>query len=85
MLVIKIEMITITLVFSFLVDFQDTNVLCEKEHDFKWNVLCQIDLVKEQCPKRCSSCPQHVGNENILTIIQEFIILDKIFYEAIID
>ena len=68
-------MITITHVIFILVDYQDTNVLCEKEHDFKWNVLCQIDMVKEQCPKRCNSCLEPVGKETTLTIRQEFLML----------
>jgi len=39
---------------------EDKNVLCQMEPSFLLDILCQIDTVKEQCPKRCNSCPEPV-------------------------
>jgi len=41
-------------------DCEDKNELCQMEPSFLLDILCQIDTVKEQCPKRCNSCPEPV-------------------------
>jgi len=41
-------------------DCKDKNELCQMEPTFLLDILCQIDTVKEQCPKRCNSCPEPV-------------------------
>jgi len=41
-------------------DCEDKNELCQMEPAFLLDILCQIDTVKEQCPKRCNSCPEPV-------------------------
>jgi len=41
-------------------DCEDKNELCQMEPAFLLDILCQIDTVKQQCPKRCNSCPEPV-------------------------
>jgi len=41
-------------------DCEDKNELCQMEPSFLLDILCQIETVKEQCPKRCNSCPEPV-------------------------
>ena len=49
----------------YIGDCEDKNELCQMEPAFLLDILCQIDTVKEQCPKRCNSCPEPVGNKLI--------------------
>jgi len=37
---------------------QDINALCKMEPAFLLDILCQIETVSQQCPKRCNSCPE---------------------------
>jgi len=48
-------------------DCEDKNVLCQTEPSFILDILCQIDTVKEQCPKRCNSCPEPVETTEAIT------------------
>ena len=45
-------------------DCDDINDLCQMEPAFLLDILCQIETVREQCPKRCNSCPELVGKIN---------------------
>ena len=38
-------------------DCEDKNILCEMLPAILLDILCKIDLVKQQCPKRCDNCP----------------------------
>ena len=38
------------------------------EPSFLLDILCQIETVKEQCPKRCNSCPEPVGIKDIISL-----------------
>ena len=59
------------LLFICLVVCQDANILCKTEPAFLLDILCQIETVSQQCPKRCNKCSE-VGKYheylNILSI-----------------
>ena len=55
-------MFTESVLFYYTGECEDKNELCQMEPSFLLDILCQIDTVKEQCPKRCNSCPEPVGN-----------------------
>jgi len=46
---------------------QDTNALCKMEPAFLLDILCQIETVSQQCPKRCSSCSEIETTEAPIT------------------
>jgi len=56
---------------------QDTNKLCKTEPAFLLDILCQIETVSQQCPKRCNKCSEVENTEASKTSTTPTTTVDK--------